>query len=222
VVKTLARKSGRLVDPGAPSAEPFRNLRLAIELRPEVRSGANLVVTSPGPEAGKTTVACNYAIVVAMTQTRVLLVDADLRNPTIHEVFGLPRSPGLVELLRDHLLLDLPLVAHTFPDYGGLDVLTAGAPMARAGDVASSPRMADLLERARQEYDLIVLDSPPVLTAADAAGLAGHPGTDVIMVTKGSSKKRPLVKALKKLELTDANVLGLVINREGRLANYPY
>jgi capsular exopolysaccharide synthesis family protein len=219
LARTVSRKGKYLVDPADVAAEPFRTLRLAIDLRPDARTGPNLVFTSPEPGDGKTTVAANYALVSSLAQGRVLLVDADLRSPSIHEVFDIPRSPGLVELLRDRRPLEG--VVQRVP-YSDLDVLTAGAPVTRAGDVVSSPRMAELLASIAPHYDQVVIDAPPLLVAADAAGLASHPGTDVIVVVKRQGKRHPLLKALKKLELTEANVLGLVVNREGRLVHYAY
>ena len=102
----------------------------------------------------------------------MLLIDADMRKPNLHTMFDLPLSPGLVDVLRDRL--DPWEVTHTFPGLGGLHVLTAGSSLHRPGDVAASPAMGDLLERAYDECEAVVLDSPPVLTAADASGLASH------------------------------------------------
>jgi capsular exopolysaccharide synthesis family protein len=216
----VATKLRGLVDPGEPSAEPFRTLRLAIELRPEVRTRRALVFTSPQPRDGKTTIAANFALVCALTHTRVLLVDADLRSPRVHEVFGVPRSPGLVEVLRDQR--NIETVVHRVPTLGHLDVLTAGAPLTRPGDFLTSPHMSALLGSASREYDLVVADSSPVLVAADTAGLASQPGVDVLLVIRRNGKRRALHKALKKLELPEANVLGLVINRDGRPVTYGY
>jgi protein-tyrosine kinase len=219
----LAKERGQLVDAGSPSAEPFRTLRLAIELRPDSRTGNVIVFTSPHAKDGKSTIAANYALAASINAAiskPVLLIDADLRKPSIHDFFGLPRSPGLAEALRDDLSGgDL---VHRVSPPSRLDVLTAGAQMLRAGDVAASPAMRQLIEQAREEYALIVVDSPPVLYAADAAGLASHDGTDVIMVVSRRGKRRALRNALRKLELIDANVLGLVVNREGRLSSYAY
>ena len=146
----------------------------------------------------------------------MLLIDADMRKPNLHTMFDLPLSPGLVDVLRDRL--DPWEVTHTFPGLGGLHVLTAGSSLHRPGDVAASPAMGDLLERAYDECEAVVLDSPPVLTAADASGLASHSRTEVVMITNRSGKRRYLVSALRKLTVTEANILGLVINREGALS----
>ena len=205
-----------LVEPDSSSAEPFRALRLAIETRPSKRETKGLVFTSPRRLDGRSTIAANYAAVAALVQRPVLLIDADMRNSSLHELFDRPRAPGLVDVLRDQL--DPWQVAHTFPSLGGLQVLTAGTPLSSPGDVAASPAMGELLQRAYEEYEAVVLDSPATLSAADASGLASHSGTNVVMVVNHAGKRRHVVSALRKLVLTEANVLGIVVNREGTLA----
>jgi capsular exopolysaccharide synthesis family protein len=209
-----------LVDIGSPSSEPFRSLRLAVELRPETRTGKSVVVTSPNSGDGKSTIAANYALVAAINQ-KTLLIDGDLRSPSIHEFFEVPRSPGLVELAINGGL-SLGDVVHQAGAGSKLDVLTAGAALARPGDLIASPKMADVVRQVSADYDLLVIDSPPVLVAADAASLASIPGTDVIVVARRAGRKRPLLRALRNLELTEANVLGIVLNRDGRLSTYTY
>jgi len=130
-------------------------------------------------------------------------------------MFDLPLSPGLVDVLRDRL--DPRQVTHTFPTLGGLHVMTAGSSLPRPGDVAASPAMGELLEKVYEECEVVVLDSPPVLMAADASGLASHGATEVVMVVNRSGKRRHLVSALRRLAVTEATVLGLVVNREGAL-----
>src|SRR3954464_7521311 len=94
-----------VVDPATPSAEPFRMLRLAVDLRPKSATTNAVLVTSPHKGDGKSTVAANYALVSALTRERVLLIDADLRSPSVHGMFGLNRSVGVVELIRDGMKL---------------------------------------------------------------------------------------------------------------------
>jgi Mrp family chromosome partitioning ATPase len=201
-----------LVEPDSPSAEPFRALRLALEARLRTTNTKGLVFTSPRPRDGRSTIAANYAVVAAFVQRPVLLIDADMRSPSLHEMFDLPRAPGLVDALRERL--DPWEVMHTFPTLGGLQVMTAGAPLARTGDVAASPAMDELLQKAFEECEAVVIDSPPTLVAADASGLASHPGTAIVMVVHRSGKRRHLVGALRKLALMEASVLGLVVNQE--------
>ena len=140
----MSRRS--LVEPDSSSAEPFRALRLSIETKRSMRETTGLVFTSPRRLDGRSTIAANYAVVTALIQRPVLLIDADMRNPSLHEMFDRPRAPGLVEVLRDGL--DPGEVAHTFPTLGGLYVLTSGSQAPSPGDVAASDAMAELLHRA--------------------------------------------------------------------------
>lgn len=204
-----------LVDPDSAYAEPLRALRLTIEARADPRRPRSLLFTSPRRRDGRSTIAANYALVSAFAQRPVLLIDADLRNPSLHDIFDQPRSPGLVEALQNGI--HPSEVAHVFPSLGGLHVLTAGSPLAHPGDAVASVAMGELLQRAHEEYEAVVIDSPPALLAADVSGLASHPGTDVVMVVNRSGKRRQLVAALGKLALTEAKVLGLVVNQEGTL-----
>jgi capsular exopolysaccharide synthesis family protein len=206
---------GFLVESDSASAEPLRALRLAVEARVGSRETRGLVFTSPSPGDGRSTIAANYALVAAHVQRPVLLIDADMRKPSLHTMFGVPLSPGLVDVLRDRL--DPWEATHTFPALGGLHLLTAGSSLPRPGDVAASPAMGDLLEKAYTDCESVILDSPPVLVAADASGLASHSRTEVVMIMNRSGKRRHLANALRKLTVTEANILGLVINREGAL-----
>jgi capsular exopolysaccharide synthesis family protein len=215
-----AGRAGGIIDAGSPSAEPFRTLRLALGLRPETRRGKTIVFTSPNLGDGKSTIAANYALVASLTQQRVLLVDGDLRHPILHELLGVPRAPGLIDVLGKARKLDE--CVHSMQSLGHLDVLTAGPVMPRVGDIMSSRAMIELLADASQSYDAIVVDTPPVLEASDAATLAAQPNVDVALVVNGKGRQRPVLRALRKLELIAANVVGLVVNYEGQLSTYGY
>jgi capsular exopolysaccharide synthesis family protein len=214
-----ALKRASVVDPATPSAEPFRMLRLALELRPQSATTNAVLVTSPHKGDGKSTIAANYALVSALTRDRVLLIDADLRSPSVHELFGLKRSPGVVELVRDGRTLEDVVQGS---GYFGLDILTSGGEISRPGDLAASHQFAELVVQARAAYDLVVIDSPPVLIAADAAGIAAQEDVGALLVVRRHARRRHVANAIKKLQLMEANVLGLVVNREGSLATYGY
>ena len=94
--------------------------------------------------------------------------------------------------------------------------------ISRPGDLAASSQFEEVLARARAAYDLVVIDSPPVLIAADAAGIASQEGIGALLVVRRHAKRRHVGNAIRKLRLMDANVLGLVVNREGSLATYGY
>ena len=207
-----------LVDPASPSAEPFRTLRLALQLRSQSEGTNSIVVTSAEPRTGKSTIAGNYANLAAFGGARVLLVDADIRSAAQHEIFGIARAPGLVEYVAGRAPLER-LVQRVSPE---LHVLTAGQPIPRASDVTHSSRVADLLLDAASTYDVVVLDAAPVLAAADAEAIASRTGVDVVFVFDNTSRRRNVSKALRRLELINAKIAGLVLNRSGEPIVYGY
>jgi capsular exopolysaccharide synthesis family protein len=215
-----------LVDSSSPSAEPFRSLRLALELRTDHRRGNIVLFTSAEPGEGKSTLAANFALVSSFSQSSVLLIDGDLRRPRLHSLFNVPRAPGLVDgfagfAAGDVRAEDFPPV-HEVGNLARLSLITAGKQFARTGDLVSSKRMGQFLSVASKAYGLVVIDAPPLLLAADAAGFATHPGVDVVLIVTRNSKRRPTTNAIRKLELIGANVIGIVANREGSLSTYGY
>jgi capsular exopolysaccharide synthesis family protein len=216
VADTAAPVREALVDPGSPSAEPFRTLRLALQLRTQTEDTTTILVTSAEPRTGKSTTAANYASLSAFGGARVLLVDADVRNPVQHEIFGISRSPGLVEYVADRASLE-KLVQRVSVQ---LHVLTAGQPVSRASDVTHSSRMGDLLADAANNYDVVVIDSSPVLATADAEAIAAHDGVQVVFVLDHSTRRRNVAKSLRRLDLINARIAGLVLNRSGEPVVY--
>lgn len=212
-----AKTRPSLVEPSSPAAEAFRTLRLALQLRTGNEPAA-IVMTSAEPGAGKSTTAANLAVVSALARSNVLLIDADLRKPVQHEIFGVRRSPGLVDYLAEGGDLDRYLC--TGP--GQLKVLPAGRTIARSSDVTSTARMAGLLQDAVSRFDLVILDTPPVLATADVEGLAAHSDVEVVVVVDRASHGRSVAKALRRLGLINAQIAGLVLNRDGHQLDYGY
>lgn len=220
MAKPGASPTPGLVDLESASSEPFRTLRLAIDLRPQPSKGNAVLFTSPSTGDGKSVTAANYALVAAYGGNRVLLLDGDLRRPTVHRTFDQARSPGLSEMLSRGL--ELEAVASQVSFAPGLSIVPAGSPLPRSGDFLESSAMARALGRFQRDYDLVVIDSPPVVGVADAASLASHPGVEVVVVTDAKGKRRQLGRALRTLEYIGATVLGIVVNRTGGLAPYEY
>ncbi len=196
-------------------------LRLAIDLRPRERERVPVIFTSANPGEGKSTLTANYALVAAQNERRVLLIDADLRRPMQHRLFSTSLAPGLTDIVAADVRPENVLKPiQSIP--GVLHLLTAGTSLINAGDVVGSKATVSLFARASEEYDLVVVDTPPVLAASDAATIASHTGAEVALVVDKGTKRRAVRHALEKLELVGANVLGVVRNRDGSLGEYGY
>lgn len=223
---TLAPTRLGLIDVHSPSGEPFRTLRLALDLRPNRSDVTTIVMTSADPGEGKSTIAANFALMSAIDERNVLLVDGDLRKPTQHEMFGVPRSPGITDVIAGRVELAaathrMTLSASASPSRR-FNLLTAGTALPNAGDVVASSAMSELLMAMGRSYDIVVVDTPPVLAASDAASMAAHTGADVVVVVSHKGRRRHVARAMTKLELVGSNVVGFVLNREGRLSQYSY
>jgi capsular exopolysaccharide synthesis family protein len=178
-----------------------------------------VLVTSAEEGVGKSTIAANLASLSARGGDRVLAIDADMRRPSLHALLGVSRAPGLVE----HL-------AESGRSYGrfvqrspaGIDVMTAGQSISNAGDFLSLPRMRHLLQEASEAYEVVVIDSAPVLAAADAEALSANGLVDVVFVVDTKSKRRNVRRAINRLKLVDASIAGFVVNRESHPTAYAH
>jgi len=218
----------RLITHFAPPSsitEAYRSMRTNLLLSQSDKKHV-ILVTSATIKEGKSTVAANLATVVAQQGARVLLIDADLRKPMQHRVFGLGREPGLSEYLlgqvpwqdavrriSDVMLGDFGVdQALMTPGLDQLDIITCGHQVTNPPDLLAAPAMGQLLEQARQEYDVIILDAPPLLHTTDATVMA--PKVDgVLLVYRIGAVVRGALKRVKTgIEAVGGHVLGVVLN----------
>jgi len=196
-------------------AEAFRATLTSILLPSHgVRPPHVIVLTSPRPGAGKTTVTSNLGIVMAEIGRRVLLVDGDLRSPKLHDVFQMSNSWGLCDVLRSSNPIDncglLQLVRHT--DIPGLDLLPSGPCRESPSHLLYSPRVAELFRRVQEEYDLVLVDSPPMMQLADARVL-GRIADGVVLVLRSGQTTLALAQlAVQRFAEDGTRVLGTVLN----------
>jgi capsular exopolysaccharide synthesis family protein len=171
-----------------------------------------LVVTSPGPGEGKTTVLANIGVMLATLGRRVLLVDGDVRRHRLHEVFGLGNDSGLSTLLKGGRILDEPLAAFVQrTPVPGLSVLANG-PSPGCADRLHCPEFSQLLHRLKDEYEFVLIDTPPLLQIADAR-VSGRLADGVILVVRaGHTAKEAVAAAYQRLADDDTHVLGLILN----------
>jgi tyrosine-protein kinase Etk/Wzc len=207
-----------LIDVNSPAIEVIRSLRLALTLRREHSETFDIVVTSAEPGAGKSTIAANLALVSAAGGDRTLLIDADIAKPVQHGIFGVSRSPGLVECLAGTRSLG-QLVQ---PGPAGLAILPSGREISRVTDALTTGRMAKLVASARQQYETIVIDTPPILATTDAEAIASQSSVEVLFVVSPATRRRDLARGIKRLELLDAPIAGIALNREGEYDMYAY
>jgi capsular exopolysaccharide synthesis family protein len=204
----------RLVAALAPQslvAEQYRSLRTRISSAENGRALRAIIVTSPGKGDGKSLTAANLALTMAQEyQHRVLLIDADLRRPTLHQLFSLREAPGLTDVLMGAATLDdafVPLSEHH------LTVLPSGVPAMHPAELLGSAAMRRVMDAARTRFDRVILDMPPVSPLADVHVLANTADGVLLIVRAGSTPKPAIERAL--ASLAPNKVLGLVLNEVG-------
>jgi polysaccharide biosynthesis transport protein len=197
-------------DPHGQRAESVRALRTNLHFLTATGSTRTIVVTSATAGEGKTTTAVNLAVALADTGTSVLLVDADMRRPAVGRTLGIEGRAGLSTLLIGRA--SLQDLAQRWGDRP-LDVLPAGRVPPNPSELLSSVRMTDLLAEAGGRYDVVIVDSPPVLAVTDASVLSAIAGGTLMVVATGRRRQAELREALERLDHVGARVLGLVLNR---------
>jgi capsular exopolysaccharide synthesis family protein len=211
VTPTLDPQLVSAVAPQSPVAERYRLLRTRIKRAEHGRTMRSIVITSPAKGDGKSLTAANLALTMAQEfHQRVLLVDADLRRPTIAQLFGVSATPGLTEVLMGVADLDAALVH--LPDQR-LTLLPAGAPAAQPAELLGSSSMRRILETLRGRFDRILIDMPPVAPVADVHVLSPMADGLLMIVRAGSTQKPAIERALAGLDVS--KVLGLVLNAAG-------
>jgi len=195
--------------PASQIAESYRALRTSVLLSSSSRPKV-LLVTSSLPEEGKTTTAINTAIVLAQRGGRVLLIDADLRRPNIHRMLGIRSENGLSSVLTGNCNLSDAL--HESDHCTNLFVLPAGPIPPSPSELLASQAMRELLERCRNEFDHVLIDTPPVLSVTDAVSLSVDVDAAVLVVRSAGTMKPALRRACELLRQVKANILGVVLN----------
>jgi tyrosine-protein kinase Etk/Wzc len=196
--------------------EAFRNLRTSLIWSDGGEALKTLVVTSATPGEGKTLTAANLAVTLAYDGLRVLLVDCDIRRPRVHGMFRVPRAPGLMEMLTTTAAPGTPphqAIRQT--GIAGLFVLTCGALPSNAANLLSGTRMRVLLQELREQFDMIVLDTPPVLATADAGIVASLTDGVLLVVRAGATDRNAAQRACQHLANVGARVVGTVLNDPG-------
>lgn len=218
--KTKAVSLITLADKSSPISEQYRTIRTNIQYAMVDRDLKTLVITSSGPSEGKSTTSANLAIVFANSGKRVLLIDADMRKPTVAKTFSLDNIRGLSTLLGSR-----ETVLHQVVQSSGVDnlfLMTSGPKPPNPSELLDSRRMKELMEELKQQYDLIIFDMPPVVAVTDAQIVSSKSDGTILVVRENVSKRDSLLKAKSLLELVDANILGVVYNGSKNIADQGY
>jgi succinoglycan biosynthesis transport protein ExoP len=196
--------------PQSQMAESYRALRTSLLLSNLGAPPRVILVTSARPQEGKTTTSINTAIVLAQKGVRVLLIDADLRRPSIHKTLGMGPRSGLSNVLTGSASLQQTVA--TTPILPNLFILPAGTPPPNPAELLASSNMRDLLEELREQFDHIVIDTPPTLSVTDAVVLSPRADATILVIRSGQTTKQALRRARDILMQVNAHVAGVLLN----------
>ena len=196
-------------DSKSPVTEAYRTIRTNLRFSGIDRETKIVEVTSSVPNEGKSTVIANLSIVMAQAGNKVLLVDCDFRNPTLHKLFGLPNKGVSNCIARGEDFHDI--IQHV--DVENLDILTSGPVAPNPSEILMSNRMQAFLDQARAEYDYVLIDTPPVMPVTDSAVLSSRTDGVLLVVASGEDKPEIVQTAKTRLEQGGARILGCVLNK---------
>lgn len=200
-----------LDDPKSPVAEGFRTLRTNIRYMEISRQIQTLLVTSALPGEGKTSTIAELGAALAQEGNKVLVIDGDLRKPTLHQKFGLSNDKGLSTSLINRCEID-EVISPT--RQRGLESLPAGPVPPNPSELLGTKKMAGLIEALKKRYDIILLDSSPVLPVTDAQVLSKLADAVVMVIKAGRTSCQNVKKAKSLLDYVGANLIGVVINQK--------
>ncbi|MBC5637995.1 CpsD/CapB family tyrosine-protein kinase [Ornithinibacillus sp. BX22] len=199
-------------------SEEFRSLRSNIKFASFNKNIKTIVITSPSSGDGKTMTAANLAMVFSQEGKKVLLVDADLRKPSIHYMYGLVNDCGLCNFLIGQKDINA-IIRSVYPN---IDVITSGLTPPNPPELLGSVQMSDFISEVREQYDVVVFDTPPVLAVTDATLIANQSDGCLLVVRVKKNDVKDVIKVKEQLHFAGANLLGAVINGKKQVKNEYY
>lgn len=194
----------------SPISEAYRTLRTNVQFTSVDSKTKKIMITSSGPREGKSTTAANLAVSMAQSGKSVLLIDADMRNPTQHKLFGLSNMEGLsVSLVQDQGSRAF-IQATEVP---GVSVLPGGPIPPNPAELVGSKRMKHLIEELSRQFDVVLIDTPPIIAVTDAAIIAQEVDGVILVLASGEVNKDFALRAKDQLEKVGAKILGAVLNK---------
>jgi capsular exopolysaccharide synthesis family protein len=205
----LAAKLVTRHHPKSPVSEAFRSLRTSLRYLSPDQDYRAILVTSPGPGEGKSTVLANLAVALAQSGKTVVVFDTDLRRPSQHHIFDVPNDVGLTNLLVGESRLDS--VVRKL-EVENLSIITSGPIPPNPSELLQSPRMQAVLAEARSKYEYVLLDSPPVLPITDAAILSSQVDGVIMIIKSGQTRVDHAREAQQTIEKARGKLVGAVLN----------
>lgn len=197
------------LNPRSPITEQYRTIRTNLQFSSIDEDISCVQITSAGPSAGKSITAANLAVVHAQQGKKTLLIDADMRKPTVHYTFRSDNLTGLSNTLIGETALEQ---ATQTTDVDDLEILTCGPIPPNPSELLGSKRMQDLLQHAKELYDFIIVDTPPTLAVTDAKVLANMVDGSMFVVRSGTTQFEEAEKGIKSIQNQDSKFLGAVLN----------
>lgn len=209
----LEKSSGKFVleqiDPHDPAIEGLRSFRISLQFSMQEKKNNLVLITGASPGVGKSFISVNMAAVLAATGKRVLLVDLDMRKGYLNQYFGLPQARGLAEVVEGELPLDQALHREVFKNF---NFIATGKLPKDPNVFMVKASLASLLERFSSEYDIVLLDSPPILSVADATILSGLVDTNILVAREGVTALSEISESAKRFHLAGSEITGILFN----------
>lgn len=191
--------------------ERYKMLRTNINYLNVDRNTKVVMITSSVSEEGKSTTVSNLAVTMAQDGKRVLVIDADLRRPKIHEIFQLSQMPGVTDVVYDSLFISEAI--KSYKKVNKLDILTAGKLPISASEFIGSEAFKNLIFEMKELYDIVLIDVPPVLSVSDAVIISQFVDGVILTVAANQTKKKLIVRSIKALNAVNANIIGTILTK---------
>ncbi|MBS4209168.1 CpsD/CapB family tyrosine-protein kinase [Bacillus sp. FJAT-50079] len=198
-------------DPESLISEQFRTIRTNISFIMGEKKGRNILITSAGKQDGKSTTAANIAVSMVQQKEKILLIDGNLREPNIHNIFKSSNETGLTDVLTGKSTFENAVYPTKI---GSLDILTSGPIPSNPVELLASYSMKQLLQKLNSFYDTIIIDSPPVLEVTDTKIIANLCDGVVLVVRQNKTKSEKIIETKKVLEYAKAHIIGVVLNEK--------